>query len=127
MEAKELDAFMQSELDRISLIEDDETRSKAIDSFTKLLKSRTDAAKAEWDDQRKGQELTVRKIETESAERQTRSQNIVKYVGYGVEVFCCLAGIAATGTLFAQGLKFEEKGSISAQMNRWLMNRIRFK
>lgn len=127
MEAKELDAFMQSELDRISLIEDDNKRTEAVDSFTKLLKSRTDAAKAEWDDQRKQQELAIRKIETESAERQTRSQNIVKYVGYGVEVFCCLAGIVATGRLFAEGLQFEEKGSISAQMNRWLMNRIRFK
>ena len=93
--------------DGVSDINDSEARSEQVESIAKLRKIEVEREKAEA-------EIEMRQKELESQERQTKSQNIVRYVGYGVEIGLAVISLIAFESFKKQGFKFEEEGSYTS-------------
>ncbi|MBO7450925.1 MAG: hypothetical protein J6U54_11220 [Clostridiales bacterium] len=74
-------------------------------------------------------ELKLKQLEEEREARAAEKkksfwENIWKGVDTGAKLGCAALPLWFWGRMFITGLKYEEKGTISSQMNRWIIPKV---
>lgn len=123
-----LEELIEKELDELKNLEEGSEKDDKINNVSKLYKLYIDEKIHEETDSEAYERrlLDEKKQEADvEAAKNTEKNHILEIAVNGiVAVGTTLIGIVAYNHWFHKGLKFEETGSITAQMNRGLLNKL---
>ena len=118
-----LDEELVSQLTNLStLSQGSQEHTAAIESINKLYKLKLEEIKNQQDHDEKLQSRKDEKLLTKIQWKRTIIEMCIKH---GVEVGLALITLAAYGTYFSRGLKFEETGTFTSHTMRNLMGNFR--
>lgn len=126
-----LDELISMEIEHVKSLYDSTSDEKqdTIDDLAKLYRLRIDEEKAIWDsseklDQNKA-DTDLRYEDLALKENQMKSEQLHKFIGYGLEAAGIIVPLIFYGVWMNKGFKFEESGTFTSTTFRGLFQKFK--